>query len=136
MSHTIYRIHVERAGEKWEVERRFSSFRELRVALAGALRDAPSLDLFRLSDGLMPEVVSARRLRLQAFLDVLCSSAAALASESAVRFLALSPHAHAMGGGARGARSDALTAQSVSARHGCGTGGVFERVGARVKERL
>ena len=96
ISHTVYQLLVLGGdGASWSVERRFSTFRALRRSLLWDPRlalELPNLGS-RLSDGLHAPVVSARRERLQLFLDALLHSRGALlrsqaASAAAAAFLA------------------------------------------------
>ena len=105
--HTSYRLRVrpsDGATEAWDIERRFSSFRELRQALPSSLPTSslPSLDVHRLSDGLMPAVVHARAVRLQEFLDALLALGVPSVSERVARFLGAPAHVGSGGGGGGG----------------------------------
>ena len=96
ISHTVYQLLVHGGdGASWAVERRFSTFRALRRSLLWdpcLALELPDLGS-RLSDGLHAPVVSARRERLQLFLDALLHSRDALlrsqaACAAAAAFLA------------------------------------------------
>ena len=114
--HTSYRLRVRPndGAEGWDVERRFSSFRELRQALPSSLPtgSVPSLDVHRLSDGLMPAVVHARAVRLQEFLDALLALGVPSVSARVARFLG----APVQGGSSDGGGGDGVGGAPAAAR--------------------